>query len=142
MFKQDALALVAASRSAGRTSVVYDPARPEETLEAWKAGKAHDLIGNLGSGLVEGHTLVRAAHCLFYSNTPSAIKRYQAERRILRIGQTRPVTYYDFLATGTTALGDDPARAAAWLRATLLGEVPNTPQNAQAAAQAYEAAFS
>jgi hypothetical protein len=140
MFKPDEEALIEASRRAGRTAVVYDSNRPEATLDAWKAGEYDDLLGSLYSGLTEGHTLVRAAHCLYYTNTPRLIARQQSEKRPHRIGQTRPVTYYDFLASGTNdeasleavrkkarwtgeALGDNPALARDWLRATIRGGV-------------------
>lgn len=135
-FVHDAASLAEASRSLGREPVIYDANDPVHTLDRWVNGEADDLIANLGSGLTEGFTLVRTAHVLYYTNTPRLITRQQSEKRAHRIGQTRPVTYYDFLARGTNdeanleavrqkavwvgqTLGDDPARAAAWLRATL-----------------------
>lgn len=144
MWKHDAESLLYASQRAGRTAVVYDSNNPGDTLDAWKAGKYHDLIGNLQSGLTEGHTLVRAAHCLYYTNTPRLITRRQSEKRPHRIGQTREVHYYDFLGNQTldeanlemvrgklhwagVSLNDNPAIAKAWLKAALKGE-PFEPQ--------------
>lgn len=144
MWKNDAQVLLEASQRAGRTAVVYDSNNPQDTLDAWKAGKYHDLIGNLQSGLTEGHTLVRAAKCLYYTNTPRLITRRQSEKRPHRIGQTRPVDYYDFLGNATldeanlemvrgklhwtgVSLGDNPQIAKAWLKAALKGE-PFEPQ--------------
>jgi hypothetical protein len=140
-FVQDARTTEEVSRSLGRRPVVYSADDPVHTLDAWKAGDADDLIANLGSGLTEGQTLVRTAHIPYFSNTPRLITRQQSEKRAHRIGQTRSPTYYDFLARGTNdtanleavrgkagwmglAMGDDPGRAAAWLRATLSGETP------------------
>lgn len=138
LWKADAQAMLEASARAGRTAIVYDSNNPEDTLDAWRAGRYHDLIGNLQSGLTEGHTLVRARKCLYYSNTPRLITRRQSEKRVHRIGQTRDVDYYDFLAEQTldeanlemvrskahwtgVALGDNPQIVAEWLKAVLRG---------------------
>lgn len=139
MFRHDYASIVQASQRAGRRPVVYDAAQPEATLDAWKSGQYTDLIGNLGSGLVEGHTLVRARKAVYYTNTPRLIARAQSEKRPHRIGQTREVDYYDMIARGTQdranlemvrrkgfwtgeVLGDDPELAKRWMRATMRGE--------------------
>ena len=149
LFTHDCQTLAAVSRSLGRRPVIFDAANTEGTVDAWKRGQYDDLIGQLNSGLVEFYTLNRACHMLYYSNSPRLIARQQSERRCRRIGQTRPVTYYDFLARGTNdeanleavrvkarwmgmSMGEDPQRAAAWLRATLMDDPYAAKSEAQA----------
>lgn len=142
LFTHDCLALAEVSRSLGRRPVIFDAGNTAATVDAWKRGQFDDLIAQLGSGMTEFYTLNRACHMLYFSNTPRLISRQQSEKRVHRIGQTREVHYYDFLARGTNdeanleavrrkgrwvgmSLGDDPNKMAAWLRASLTGDLPD-----------------
>jgi SNF2 family DNA or RNA helicase len=100
-FVEDVDVCAAASRAAGRRPVVYNGSRPQDSMDAFHAGQADDIIGNLESGMVEGYTLNEADTTIYYSNSIKLIKRKQSEDRNHRIGQTRPVTYIDLLAEGT-----------------------------------------
>lgn len=48
-----------------------------------------------------GNTWVVADLVIYYGNTPDLEQRSQSEDRPHRIGQTKPVTYLDFIARGT-----------------------------------------
>lgn len=58
------------------------------------------MIGTIKTGGI-GITLTNASDMIFFSSTWSFSEREQAEDRIHRKGQTRPVTYYDIVAKGT-----------------------------------------
>lgn len=131
-FKYDVRVIEAASHAAGRRPVVYDGSRPGDSMDPFHRGDADDIIANLSSNMIEGYTLNEADSTVYYSRTPKLITRLQSEDRNHRIGQGRPVTYYDLLASGTkeaeelsvlrgkrssvgTVMGDDPRVALEWL---------------------------
>lgn len=72
----------------------------EESRRRFKAGEAQFFVATQSAGAT-GLTLTEAAFEVFYSNTPSARQRAQAEDRAYRIGQTRPVQIIDLLGEGT-----------------------------------------
>jgi SNF2 family DNA or RNA helicase len=100
-FVDDVSVCAEMSRAAGRRPVVYDGERPEDSMDAFHAGEAEDIIANLESGMVEGYTLNEADTTIYFSNHTKLIKRKQSEDRNHRIGQDRSVTYIDLLAEGT-----------------------------------------
>lgn len=100
-FVDDVAVCAEVSRAAGRRPVVYDGDRPELSMDAFHAGEADDIIGNLESGMVEGYTLNEADTTIYFSNHTKLIKRKQSEDRNHRIGQESSVTYVDLLAEGT-----------------------------------------
>lgn len=60
---------------------------------SWKRGDATAIITQMQSGSV-GIDFTRARYCLYYSVDHSLGNFQQSQCRILRPGQTRPVTYY------------------------------------------------
>lgn len=138
-FRPDMVVCREASLAAGRRPVVFDGDHPERSLLPFHSGEADDLIGNLSSGLIEGHTLNEADTTIYYSRSPKIIARLQSEDRNHRIGQIRSVTYIDLLAErtldrktlsdlktkrehGGTVLGDNMDRIKAWLTEALTDE--------------------
>lgn len=122
-FKHDEAVIQLCSRMAGRTPVVFVGSDPAGSLGPWHAGHADVLVGNLASGLTEGHTLNEADTTIYYSRTPRLITRLQSEDRNHRIGQTRSVTYVDLLASRTTDARDlDALRAKRGHVGSVLGD--------------------
>lgn len=73
----------------------------EASARAFKSGKNRVMIAHALSAKF-GHTWVE--HCnaaIFHSYDHSFENFYQAKRRIYRIGQKRPVTYFPIIAKGT-----------------------------------------
>ena len=97
-FKHDLAAVHAAAATAGRTSLEVSGARDE--LQAWQGGEATVLAVQIQSG-GEGIDLTRAAYCVYYSIGYSLGDYEQSLARVHRPGQTRPVTYYHFVAPDT-----------------------------------------
>jgi SNF2 family DNA or RNA helicase len=62
------------------------------------------LVGSLDV-LAEGLTFTQADLCIFVEKSPKTYRNEQAARRIWRMGQTRPVTVYDYVTPGTVDEG-------------------------------------
>ncbi len=71
-----------------------------ENLEKFHKGEVDCLILSLGSGS-EGLTLIESNVCVFVEFPWNYAQLNQAEKRILRVGQTKPVTYEFITAPGT-----------------------------------------
>ena len=71
-----------------------------QAITEFQKSKDAILIGTMRTGGI-GITLTAASDMVFFSNSWSTTDREQAEDRIHRKGQERPVTYYDLVATGT-----------------------------------------
>lgn len=69
-------------------------------LEEWQKGETDVLVAQIQSG-AEGIDLSRSAQCAFLSVGFSLGQYEQALARLDRPGQTRPVTYTNFIAQGT-----------------------------------------
>ena len=69
-------------------------------LARWRSGKAQALIASPRCG-GRGIDLTRARYAIFYNNDFPYRLRDQAEARIHRIGQERPVTYIDLVCRDT-----------------------------------------
>lgn len=72
----------------------------ENTLSNFHKGEVDCLILSIGSGS-EGLTLIESNLCIFVEFPWNYAQITQAEKRILRVGQTRPITY-EFLASPGT----------------------------------------
>lgn len=72
-----------------------------EAIEAWRRGDHQFILGHVASGLARGHTLVEGTVGIYYANLYRHAARMQSQDRIHRIGQTRPVTYYDITGRKT-----------------------------------------
>lgn len=135
-FVHDCEVAAECSRRAGRRPVIYNGARPGDSMDPFHRGEAEDIIANLSSSMIEGYTLNEADSTLYYSCGPKLIPRQQSEDRNHRIGQHFSVTYTDFLAERTlntknlerlqakrsntgAVLGDDPEELTNWLREAL-----------------------
>jgi SNF2 family DNA or RNA helicase len=70
-----------------------------ENVEAFKHGKARFIVANPAMGF--GNTWTEATLVIYYSNSYNLEHRLQSEDRAHRIGQTRSVTYVDFITPGT-----------------------------------------
>ena len=92
-------------------------------LERFRGG-ARFLVATQSAG-GHGLTLTEAAHAVFYADGFKYSERIQAEDRIHRIGQNRPVTYMDIHCSGTI---DDRISAA-------LGEKGSTLEKFRTAVQ-------
>lgn len=77
-----------------------DSARKEAVDRIQKDPATRFLVANPATG-GWGLTLTAADTAVFYSNGWDLEQRAQAEDRIHRIGQTRPVTYVDLVVEGT-----------------------------------------
>lgn len=71
-----------------------------ESVRRFKEGKLDVLVGSL-EVVSEGLTLTAADMAIFVEKSFKPSRNLQAARRIHRIGQTRPVTILDYVATGT-----------------------------------------
>lgn len=76
------------------------PAEKERAREAFESGKSRFCVAHPASGGV-GLTLIRASYVAYLSNTFRLIHRIQSEDRCHRIGQSKNVTYVDFVCEGT-----------------------------------------
>ena len=63
----------------------------------WQEGGKQTLLLANSSGAYGGN-YQRARYCIFLEGPLAPISRDQAERRVWRAGQTRPVVYYDVIA--------------------------------------------
>jgi SNF2 family DNA or RNA helicase len=80
------------------------PRRRGEIAQAFKRGDLGVLVGSLDV-LAEGLTFTQADLCIFVEKSPKTYRNEQAARRIWRMGQTRPVTVYDYVTPGTVDEG-------------------------------------
>jgi len=78
----------------GRTPV----AERDAYIRDFQAGRLDTMVGHPACGGL-GIQLTAACHCVYYSHGWDADARWQSADRIHRIGQDRPVTYYDLCAT-------------------------------------------
>lgn len=69
----------------------------QSLVDAFQAGRLRGLALTIGAGGT-GFTLTRACHALFVDRAWTPAENAQAEDRISRIGQTRPVTITDLVA--------------------------------------------
>lgn len=91
---------IAAQHGADAVAVYYGKLSEHERaaeLEQWRGDGCRYLVATLATG-GHGLTLNEAAYAVFYENGFKYSERAQAEDRIHRIGQERPVTYIDLLA--------------------------------------------
>ena len=80
------------------------PQRRGEIAAAFKRGDLGVLVGSLDV-LAEGLTFTQADVCIFVEKSVKTYRNQQAERRIWRMGQTRPVTVYDYVTPGSVDEG-------------------------------------
>ena len=73
---------------------------PRKELGAWQAGETQVLAVQVQSGGL-GIDLTRARYQIYFTQTHAMGDYDQSRARIHRPGQTRPVTYYHFVARGT-----------------------------------------
>ncbi len=103
-FQRACEAVTEALRKAGKTvSVIYGPTGRRERGKAvrdFQDGRLDVLVGSLDV-ISEGLTLTRADTVHFVERSWRPFKNEQALRRIHRIGQTRPVTAYNYVTSGT-----------------------------------------
>lgn len=86
------------ARELGRESLELSGRRNQ--LAEWQAGAAPVLVVQLRAGSV-GVSMVRAAYLIMWSMGYSLGDYDQAVARLVRPGQTRPVTIYRLVASGT-----------------------------------------
>lgn len=88
--------LAGAGRSYAHYDGRYTEAQRERTLNIWRANGGHLLAtaGTAGMGI----DMTAASTMIFFANSFKFSERAQAEDRIHRIGQTRPVTYLSIYA--------------------------------------------
>lgn len=86
------------------SAVRYDGKCSDEELIRAKAdfveGRARAFVANQQKAC-EGLTLTQATSVFFYANSFKLVERLQAEDRAHRIGQSKSVTYTDFVAENT-----------------------------------------
>lgn len=75
-----------------------------ESVADFQAGKVQVILATFGAG-GEGITLTAASRALFLQRSWSHIDNVQAEDRIHRIGQERPVEIIDVITSGTIEEG-------------------------------------
>lgn len=98
-FRHDLEAAGDAARRAGRH--VCELSGRMRQLAEWQADtRGSVLVTQIQSG-GEGIDLTRAAHCVYYSLGFSLAQYEQSLARTHRPGQSRPVTYYHLIASGT-----------------------------------------
>lgn len=78
--------------------------RRGEIARAFKRGDLGVLVGSLEL-LAEGLTFTQADLCIFVEKSPKTYRNEQAARRVWRMGQTRPVTVYDYVTPGSVDEG-------------------------------------
>ena len=71
-----------------------------ELLKSFQAGKTRFFVGTQQAGGM-GLTLTAASIAYYFSNSSSAIQRWQSADRNYRIGQKRRVLYKDLIMLGT-----------------------------------------
>lgn len=86
-------------------------------LERFRA-EADWLVATASTG-GRGLTVVEAAHSVFYNNSFKYAERLQAEKRVHRIGQTRPVTYWDIILRAGI---DERIMSAIWAKGNALAD--------------------
>lgn len=103
-FRRDIDNILEALSAAKITAVRYDGSVSEadraDNLATFIRGEAQGFVGTQSAGGI-GLDLVVADLAIFYSNSFDRELRWQAEARTHRIGQTRPVNYYDLVSPGT-----------------------------------------
>jgi SNF2 family DNA or RNA helicase len=72
----------------------------ETGLELWKEGHTQALLVTIAAGGT-GRDFTEASEAFFLDRSWNPKVNEQAEDRLYRHGQTRPVTIYDFYVTGT-----------------------------------------
>lgn len=73
-------------------------------VRAFQSGNLDVLVGSLET-ISEGLTLTQADCCIFVEKSYKPSRNEQAMRRVHRIGQDRPVTVLDYVATMPTGRG-------------------------------------
>lgn len=91
--------------------------RRNAELERFR-GEARFLAATPSTG-GRGLTVVESAHSIFYTNSFKYAERLQAEKRVHRIGQTRPVTYWDIILRAGI---DSRIMSAIWRKGNVLRE--------------------
>lgn len=103
-FKAEVPALVADLAKAGISAVGhsgFDKAESRVLIrKQWQESDTQVLVSTLSTGAT-GFTFNEATVAIFFSNWWGYDDRLQAERRNLRIGQGKPVIYYDVLCKNT-----------------------------------------
>jgi SNF2 family DNA or RNA helicase len=96
--------IVKACKEIGIPAVQYHGRVKKEdrvsAIEDFESGKVKVFIGQQQAGGT-GITLIKASNVIYYSNTFSLEDRLQSEDRAHRIGQTKNVVYYNFIAKDT-----------------------------------------
>jgi SNF2 family DNA or RNA helicase len=98
-FRADLDAIRLAARAAGRAVRELSGTRRE--LAEWQADSVGSVLATQIQSGGEGIDLTRAAHCVYYSLGFSLAQYEQSLARTHRPGQSRPVTYYHLIASGT-----------------------------------------
>jgi SNF2 family DNA or RNA helicase len=83
---------------AGRTP--YHLIGGEDSSEQWKSSNGGVILVQISAGS-EGVDLTAARYCIYCSLCHSLKDYQQSRKRLHRPGQTRPVTYYHIVASGT-----------------------------------------
>lgn len=97
-FRHDLKKVHEMAHALGRGSLELSGSRDE--LARWKAEEAPILAVQIQAGK-EGNSYVRTRYCGYFSLGFSLGDYLQSQKRVHRPGQTRPVTYYHWLARDT-----------------------------------------
>lgn len=102
----DACAAVAADLGLRVRAVHGGTSKPDRqsAVEQFQAGKLDVLVGSLET-LAEGLTLTAADMLIFVEQSWKPSRNDQAMRRLHRLGQTRPVTIYDYVTPNSVDAG-------------------------------------
>lgn len=79
----------------------YSQKKRDELIDEWRQPDGPKVLIANPASLGHGVTLVECSTVIYFSNSFSLEQRLQSEDRCHRIGQTRPVNYYDLAIPGT-----------------------------------------
>ncbi len=79
---------------------VYHLMGGQDTSPTWKQTPGGVLLVQISAG-AEGVDFTHSRYCIYYSLCFSLKEYLQSRRRVNRPGQTRPVTYYHLVSSGT-----------------------------------------
>ena len=104
-FAEDIRRIAARMKKEGEIAVTYyGETKPKDRAAAkadFLGGKARILISTPDAGGTGLNLQGGCGTVIYYSNGFNAIRRWQSEDRVHRIGMTRPVAYFDLIAEKT-----------------------------------------